>query len=148
VSRPETSRVAVTAGMPHRSGPSTNPLATALGLSLLATTDLLLLLAPFSVFYQFIRSFPVRQCDRDPAPVVARTCRTLDRAASCYFKRAWCLQRSAATVLLLRFRGVPAQLVIGVERVPFYAHAWVEVAGRVVNDNPEVTLRCSVLERC
>lgn len=134
--------------MAHRSAPSTNPLATVLGFLLLATTDLVLLLAPFSIFHRLIRSFPVRKPRHDPVPLVARTCRTLDRAASYYFKRAWCLQRSAATVLLLRFRGVPAQLVIGVERVPFYAHAWVEVAGRVVNDSPEVALRCSVLERC
>jgi hypothetical protein len=136
------------AGVARPSGTANSPLATVLGFFLLAAMDFVILVAPFSSFHRLIRSFPVRRSRRDPAPIIARTCRTLDRAASYYFKRAWCLQRSAALVLLLRFRGVPAQLVIGVERVPFYAHAWVEVAGRVVNDDPEVGLRCLVLERC
>lgn len=82
----------------------------------------------------------------DPA-TVQRISRSVDRAAAAYFKRAWCLQRSAACAYLLRRRGCPAQLVLGVRTLPFEAHAWVEVDGRVVNDRPEHIQRYLVLDR-
>jgi|SRR5580704_3747912 hypothetical protein len=81
------------------------------------------------------------------APVVAspelreHICRAMDRLCVWYPKRVLCLQRSAATTCLLRSYGVPAQLVIGAQQLPFKAHAWVEVAGSVVNDKaymPEI----------
>jgi Transglutaminase-like superfamily/Coenzyme PQQ synthesis protein D (PqqD) len=43
-----------------------------------------------------------------------------------------CLVRSLALFRFLRWRGIPAVHVIGVRRVPFLAHAWVEVAGEGV----------------
>ncbi len=43
-----------------------------------------------------------------------------------------CLARSLALFHYLRWRGVPAVHVIGVRRVPFFAHAWVEVSGEGV----------------
>ncbi|MDP9011781.1 MAG: lasso peptide biosynthesis B2 protein [Pseudomonadota bacterium] len=51
-----------------------------------------------------------------------------------FFSRAPndCLMRSLALFHYLRWRGVPAVHVIGVRRVPFIAHAWVEVAGEGV----------------
>lgn len=79
---------------------------------------------------------------------VERTCRAVDRAGIFYPKKAWCLQRSVTTVCLLRRRGVPAQLVIGARRMPFHAHAWVEVDGVVINDPPEIRSGSVVLERC
>jgi hypothetical protein len=39
-------------------------------------------------------------------------------------------------------------MVIGVQHLPFVAHAWVEVAGRVVNDKPYMSEIYSVLFRC
>ena len=86
------------------------------------------------------------QLRTDPA-VVQRISRSVDRAAAAYFKRAWCLQRSVACAYLLRRRGCPAQLVLGVRTLPFEAHAWVEVDGRVVNDRPEHIQRYLVLDR-
>lgn len=79
---------------------------------------------------------------------VVKVCSAVDRAAAYYFKKAWCLQRSATTTILLRWAGVDAEMVIGVEKIPFYAHAWVEVRGRVVNDHPMVQKRYAVLDRC
>jgi hypothetical protein len=78
----------------------------------------------------------------------ARICEAVDTAAAFYFKRAWCLQRSAAQACLLRTRGLPARLVIGVHRVPFLAHAWVELDGRVVNDDPRVRRFYEAIENC
>ena len=65
-------------------------------------------------------------------PLIAHTWRAVDRAARLYPVRVACLQRAAATVYLLRRRGVPAVLVVGVRQAPFAAHAWVELDGRVV----------------
>jgi len=49
---------------------------------------------------------------------------------------------------LLKRYGVPAQMVIGAQQLPFKAHAWVEVDGRVVNDKSYTRERYAVLDRC
>jgi hypothetical protein len=43
---------------------------------------------------------------------------------------------------------VPAELVIGAQHMPFRAHAWVEVQGRVVNDKSYTNEMYAVLDRC
>ena len=89
---------------------------------------------------------------RNPYPEAMVTpdqiCYAIDVAAALYFKNVLCLQRSAATARLLKKHGFPAEMVIGVQQLPFLAHAWVEVAGRVVNDKPYMTEIYSVLARC
>ena len=75
-------------------------------------------------------------------------CRAVDIACVFYFKEVLCLQRSAAVVRLLRKRGINAQLVTGVQQWPFSAHAWAEVAGRVVNDKPHVVAAFAIIDRC
>ena len=45
-----------------------------------------------------------------------------------------CLQRSLATALLCRMRGVWPTWCTGVRTEPFRAHAWVEVDGRPVGE--------------
>lgn len=59
-----------------------------------------------------------------------------------------CLQRSLALVWLLRRRGGGGRLRIGVRRAPtsVSAHAWVEVAGRAVNDSPAHCAQFAVLQ--
>jgi len=78
---------------------------------------------------------------------LAELCRAADLACIWYGKRVLCLQRSAATTCLLRRHGIPAQLVIGIQQIPFNAHAWVEVEGRVVSDRPYMRKMYAVLER-
>jgi hypothetical protein len=75
-------------------------------------------------------------------------CHAIDVAAALYFKNVLCLQRSAATARLLKKHGFPAEMVIGVQQLPFLAHAWVEINGRVVNDKPYMAEIYSVLARC
>lgn len=79
--------------------------------------------------------------------VVLETCAAVDRASIYFYKRTMCLQRSFAITALLRSRGVPADLVIGCRKIPFYAHAWVEVGGLIVNDKPNVAVLYPELER-
>lgn len=59
-----------------------------------------------------------------------------------------CLQRSLLLVWLLRRRGLGGRLRIGVrpEQGQLAAHAWVEVAGRAINDSPARCARFEVLD--
>ena len=77
-----------------------------------------------------------------------RVCEAVNQACVWYPKRVLCLQRSAVTTCLLRRYGVSASMVVGVQKVPFKAHAWVEVDGRVVNDKPYTPEMYAVLDRC
>ncbi|MGH3709521.1 MAG: lasso peptide biosynthesis B2 protein [Pseudonocardiaceae bacterium] len=46
----------------------------------------------------------------------------------------YCLQRSLATALLCRIRGVWPTWCTGVRTAPFVAHAWVEADGQLVGE--------------
>jgi Transglutaminase-like superfamily len=109
--------------------------------------DLYLARGNFSALYKRVRNYPVRK-KRSSAPCIEEICGAVDMACIWYWKEALCLQRSAATACLLRRYGVPAQLVIGAQQMPFKAHAWVEVDGRVVNDKPYMHEMYAVLDRC
>ena len=87
-------------------------------------------------------------CENRPQDSEVRICHAIDLACVFYFKRVLCLQRSAATTVLLRRYGWNAQMVIGAQLLPFQSHAWVEVDDRVVNDKPYVTKIFQVMERC
>ena len=114
----------------------------------LLVSDAVLKILGFSRFHAMVRRIPTRPAVRSRPAAAQRIVRSVDRASAFYFKRAWCLQRSAVTVALLRLAGLPARLVIGVRRVPFYAHAWAELDGRVANDQPAVRREFEVLETC
>jgi len=109
--------------------------------------DLYLARGNFSALYEKVRNYPVRKNLPSP-PSVEEVCAAMDMASIWYWKEALCLQRSAATACLLRNYGIPAQLVIGAQQMPFKAHAWVEVEGRVVNDKPYMHEMYAVLDRC
>lgn len=51
--------------------------------------------------------------------------------------RVECLEQSLALYWILRRRGVPADLVFGVQTMPFGAHAWVEYRGEPINEERE-----------
>jgi hypothetical protein len=79
---------------------------------------------------------------------VSGLCAAVDLACVLYFKRVLCLQRSAATAVMLRKYGWDAAMVIGVQILPFQSHAWVESQGAVVNDKSYIRDTYRVLERC
>lgn len=108
--------------------------------------DLLLARRGFPAVYEQVRKSCVRRQSRTFD--AERICHASDLACVLYFKQVRCLQRSAATAVLLRRSGFPAQLVIGVQPCPFRAHAWVELDGSVVNDKSYVASMYQVLERC
>jgi hypothetical protein len=109
--------------------------------------DFYLARSDFAVLYHKVRNYPVGRTTPVPRSVES-ICSAVDMACIWYWKEALCLQRSAATSCLLRSHGIFAQMVIGVQQLPFKAHAWVEVDGRVVNDKPYVPTMYAVLDRC
>jgi hypothetical protein len=101
----------------------------------------------FSALYERVRKSEVTNV----VPIrgaVERICAAVDMACIWYPKEVLCLQRSAAAACLLKRYGIPAQMVIGAQVVPFRAHAWVEVDGRVVNDKPYTQEMYAVLDKC
>ena len=103
----------------------------------------------FSALYNKVRNYPLGKNKNVPPPdAPERICAAVDMACIWYWKEALCLQRSAALACLLKRYGGPAQMVIGAQQMPFKAHAWVEVDGRVVNDKPYTSELYAVLDRC
>jgi hypothetical protein len=106
-------------------------------------------LAPgnFAALYDKIRNYPIAK--KAPSPdAIEQICSAIDIACIWYWKEVLCLQRSAATACLLKQHGVPAQMIIGAKQMPFRAHAWVEVDGRVINDKSYTPELYRVLDRC
>ena len=101
----------------------------------------------FAVLYQIVRMFPLLPTVIEPA-VIHGICHAVDLACVWYWKEVLCLQRSAATTCLLRSRGIPARMVLGVQQTPFRAHAWVETNGQVVNDKPYLRDLYMVIDVC
>jgi hypothetical protein len=78
------------------------------------------------------------------AALVTATVRRVSLAAAFYPRRARCLEQSLALYLLLRRRGIAAELRIGAQPRPFYAHAWVEVAGEPVAEQGDLPLNLTM----
>ena len=100
-----------------------------------------------AALHQQIKNFP-RRATRQNNGATELASHALDIACVFYPKRALCLQRSAVLVKILRSRGVPAHMVIGAQKLPFKAHAWVEVDGEIVNDRMASREKFLVLEVC
>lgn len=100
----------------------------------------------FAALYAKVRNARTRPRTRSGEDA-RRICAAVDLAGIWYWKQALCLQRSAAAACLLKRRGFAAELVIGAQRMPFKAHAWVEIDGEVVNDKPYTAELYQVLDR-
>jgi hypothetical protein len=114
---------------------------------LLIVLDFYVVPGNFDRLYRKVRTSPVASVD-PPSDAIETVCSAINLACIWYPKEVRCLQRSAASVCLLRRYGVPAQMIIGVRQMPFGAHAWVEVGGLVVNDKPYTPDLYTVLDRC
>jgi hypothetical protein len=100
-----------------------------------------------AALHRQIKSFPQRTM-KPNAGAAEFVSHALNVACAFYPKQALCLQRSAVLVKMLRWRGVPALMVIGAQKLPFKAHAWVEVNGTIVNDRLASREKFHVLEVC
>src|SRR5260370_22088635 len=87
----------------------------------------------FETMYLTVKHWKVatRPADQD---TIDQVCAAVNYACAFYPRKALCLQRSFVTTYLMRKQGVPAQMVLGAQVLPFKAHAWVEVEGRAINE--------------
>lgn len=109
--------------------------------------DFLNVFCRFEVIYSIVKTWKVTS---KPAnyKLAEHIAAAVNYACIWYPKRAYCLQRSFAMTYLLRRAGLPAQLVIGAKKLPFKAHAWVEVDGVPINETLDVKANYMVWERC
>ena len=103
---------------------------------LLLRAELTLRACGFKRLYESVRACPTRRSYAEERLPCERLCHAMDLACVFYPNTVFCLQRSVATVLLLRRYGWPAEFVNGCDIGTFENHAWVEVYGRVVSDKP------------
>lgn len=81
------------------------------------------------------------------AVLTETTARSVATAAAFYPRRALCLEQSLALHVLLRRRGVPSELKLGVKTRPFYAHAWVEVNGSAINERADLPMHMATFSQ-
>lgn len=109
--------------------------------------DVLSIFCRFETIYCMVKRWRVANV----APgqdTINRVCMAVNYACIWYPKQALCLQRSFVTTRLLRRHGVPAHVVLGAQKLPFKAHAWVEVDGQAINERSNVQATYAVWDRC
>ncbi len=109
--------------------------------------DLLLKFRGFQSLINKVEHWPTAEPRKTDLDTCRRVRAMVDRAQMYYPKKAMCLQHSAVVTYLLRRRGVPAEMVLAAQEFPPKGHAWVEVAGTVVNENQSVQTRYYRLRR-
>lgn len=109
--------------------------------------DVLLLGRNFARLHRIVRGWKVASREV-PQDIVDQVCKAMNHACVWYPKRALCLQRSVVMTCMLRSYGVSAQMVLGAQRLPFKAHAWVEVDRQAINERTNVQALYGVWERC
>lgn len=113
----------------------------------LAAFDLFAVESRFRRLHSLVRNWKVAtRCRQDHT--VELVSEAINRACCWYPKRVLCLQRSVVTTCMLRDIGVPAEMVLGANRLPFKAHAWVEVLGQPINERENVRRNYLVWDRC
>jgi hypothetical protein len=114
---------------------------------LLLYIEFTMIFRSFEDLHNMVRVRKVSKAPRETWPSHPVLCHAIDIATAFYFKNVPCLQRSAATTLLLRRHGLAALMVIGVQTLPIKYHAWVEIGGDVVNDKPYMLDIYHVMDR-
>ena len=109
--------------------------------------DVLSTFCRFETIYSMVKDWKVTGTAAGQ-DTIDRVCMAVNYACIWYPKQALCLQRSFVTTYLLRKHGVPAHMVLGAQKLPFKAHAWVEVDGRAINERSNVQATYAVWDRC
>jgi hypothetical protein len=114
---------------------------------MLLAYDILSAFCRFQTIYSVVRAWKVKSKVGRP-DIIDRVSMAVNYACIWYPKRALCLQRSFVTTYLLRKHSVAAQMVLGAQKLPFKAHAWVEVDGRAINERSNVQATYAVWDKC
>ena len=109
--------------------------------------DVLSTFCRFQTIYSMVKDWKVASATSGQ-DAINRVCMAVNYACIWYPKQALCLQRSFVTTYLLRKHGVPAHIVLGAQKLPFKAHAWVEVDGQAINERSNVQANYAIWDRC
>ena len=121
---------------------------TVAALVLLFSGEVVRKLGGFQAIHRSVEEWTLSLNQQTGEETLANACAAVNRACTWHPKRSLCLQRASVLVCLLRSLGFPAEMVIGVHKMPFYGHAWAEVDGEVVNDHANAQKFFHVLSRC
>lgn len=121
---------------------------TVAALILLFSGEVVRKLGGFQSIHRSVEGWTLSATKQPGEEALANVCSAVNRACTWHPKRSLCLQRASVLVCLLRSLGFPAEMVIGVHKMPFYGHAWAEVEGEVVNDHANAQRFFHVLSRC
>src|SRR5258708_8926885 len=113
----------------------------------LITYDVLNKLTSFSRIHKMVGSWPVAKRSGDDDSI-KRVSTAVNYACIWYPKQVLCLQCAFVTTYLLRKKGILAHMILGAQKLPFKAHAWVEVDGRAINERSNVQATYAVCDRC
>lgn len=102
----------------------------------------------FETIHTMVRRWKVTRENGAASDALDCVCNAVNYACIWYPKQALCLQRCFVTTYLLRKHGIDAQMVLGAQKIPFQAHAWVEVNGHAVNERSDVQAAYSEWDRC
>lgn len=101
----------------------------------------------FATIYSMVKDWKVTS-EPSMQGTINRVCIAVNYACIWYPKQTRCLQRSFVTTYLLRKHGVAAHMILGAQKLPFKAHAWVEVDGLAINERSNVQATYAVWDRC
>ncbi len=121
---------------------------TVAALLLLFSGEVVRKLGGFQSIHRSVEEWALSLKKQPGEEALADACSAVNRACTWHPKRSLCLQRASVLVCLLRSLGFPAEMVIGVHKMPFYGHAWAELGGEVVNDHANAQKFFHVLSRC
>lgn len=109
--------------------------------------DVILLAGRFKTVRNLVAHWKVAN-RKAPTDRIEEIAQAVNLACVWYPKQVLCLQRASVMVCIMRSHGIPAQMVLGAQKMPFQAHAWTEVNDCAVNERSNVRARYQVWERC
>jgi len=80
------------------------------------------------------KKYAKKKNNHPEAHELEKLAQTLDRACIYFPAKTLCLAWACALTLLMIKRGWKCSFKIGIQTQPFYAHAWVESQGMIIND--------------
>jgi hypothetical protein len=114
---------------------------------MLIAYDILSTFSTFATIHKKVENWTVARRNAE-ADAVHHVCTAVNYACIWYPKQVLCLQCAFVTTYLLRRKGVSARMVLGAQKLPFKAHAWVEVDGHAINERSNVQATYTVWDRC
>jgi hypothetical protein len=121
------------------------PPSVLLCLLLLLVCDVALRVLGFARTLRLARRIAGEKQAEVPDELIDKTLHNVIVATVLYPGRSKCLEQAVASFILLRRRGVPAEVRFGIQPYPFFAHAWVELNGAPLNESPEVIGRFALM---